>query len=101
MQLILKENYKHYKNALLNFNLDLLDIRRRNLCLKFAQTEKKQKSLDDLFPIHEKLHCMKTGDQNKYKVNFANTGLLKNASVIIMQNMQTRKNSSYSKYKLL
>ena len=38
--------------ALQNLNLDLLDIRRRNLCLKLAQTRIKHKTLDDLFPIN-------------------------------------------------
>jgi hypothetical protein len=49
--------------------------------------KKKQKTLSDLFPINQKTHNMKTRDNNKYKVNFANTGRLKDASIISMQNM--------------
>ena len=47
----------------------------------------KKKTLSDLFLINEKTHKMKTRDDNKYKVNFANTGRLKDASIISMQNM--------------
>ena len=86
-KLVLREKYKNYEDALLNLNLDSLEVRRRNLCLKFAQTGIKHKTLDDLFPINEKLHSMKTRDENKYKVNFANTNRFKNSSIITMQNM--------------
>ena len=86
-KLVLREKYQNYEEALLKLNLDSLEVRRTNLCLKFAQTGIKNKTLSDLFPINEKTHKMKTRDDNKYKVNFANTGRLKDASIISMQNM--------------
>jgi hypothetical protein len=86
-KLVLREKYQNYEQALLLLNLDSLEIRRTNLSLKFAQTGIKNKTLSDLFPINEKKHQMKTRDNNKYKVNFANTGRLKDGSIISMQNM--------------
>ena len=43
--------------------------------------------MNDLFPVNDKIHKMKTRDDDKYKVKFANTGRLKNSSIISMQNM--------------
>ena len=57
------------------------------MCLKFAKNGIKNKTLNDLFPINEKMHQMKTRENNKFKVNFANTDRLKNSSIISMQNM--------------
>ena len=57
------------------------------MCLKFAKSGIKNNTLQDLFPTNDKAHKMKTRNNNKYKVNFANTGRLKNASVITMQNI--------------
>ena len=57
------------------------------MCLKFAKNGIKNKTLNYLFPINEKMHQMKTRENNKLKVNFANTDRLKNSSIISMQNM--------------
>ena len=57
------------------------------MCLKFAKSGIKNGKLQDLFPVNEKSHKMKTKDDEKYKVLFANTDRLKNASIITMQNM--------------
>ena len=86
-KLILKEKYKDYENALILLNLESLETRRKEMCLKFAKSGIKNNTLQDLFPTNDKAHKMKTRNNNKYKVNFANTGRLKNASVITMQNI--------------
>ena len=41
----------------------------------------------DLLPEESKLHNMQTRNKNKFKVNFVNTGRLKDASIIHMQNL--------------
>ena len=87
LKLILKEKYKDYENALILLNLESLETRRKEMCLKFAKSGIKNNTLQDLFPTNDKAHKMKTRNNNKYKVNFANTGRLKNASVITMQNI--------------
>ena len=57
------------------------------------------KTLNELFPIKEKMHQMETREDNKFKVNFANTDRLKNSSIISMQNM-LNEDSSYKRDKL-
>ena len=69
------------------------------MCLKFAKNGIKNKTLNDLFPINEKMHQMKTRENNKFKVNFANTDRLKNSSIISMQNM-LNEDSIYKRDKL-
>ena len=83
---VLKEKYKDYDNALTHLNLDSLESRRKQMCLKFAKKGIKNNTLNDLFQVNDKLHNMKTREDNVYKVNFANTDRLKNSSVICMQN---------------
>ena len=68
-------------------NLDSLHQRRQNLCLKFAKSGIKHNNMTDLLPEESKLHNMQTRNKNKFKVNFANTGRLKDASIIHMQNL--------------
>ena len=84
--MILKEKYKNYENALLQLNLETLKERRNILSLKFAKSGLKHKTLTDLFPKQEKSDFVKTRKHGKFKVNFANTERLKNASIIFMQN---------------
>ena len=90
-KLVLRQNYKSYENSLLRLNLDCLDTRRNALCLKFAQAGIKNRKIDDLFPMNEKLHQMKTRVNDQYRVQFANTDRLKNSSIITMQKMLNEK----------
>ena len=86
-KLVLKEKYKNYEHSLIQLNLDTLKQRRNFLNLKFAKSGIKYKKLDDLLPEQEKRDNIKTRNQEKYKVNFANTGRLKKSSIITMQNL--------------
>ena len=86
-KLVLRERYRDYDNALLILNLDSLQVRRQEMCLKFAKSGIKNGKLNDLFPINNKIHKMKTREDDKYQVQFANTGRLKQSSIITMQNM--------------
>ena len=47
------------------------------MCLKFAKSGIKNGKLNDLFPVNEKTHKMKTREDKKCKVQFANTDRLK------------------------
>ena len=95
-KLVLRQNYKNYENSLLRLNLDCLDTRRNALCLKFAQAGIKNRKIDDLFPMNEKLHQMKTRVNDQYRVQFANTDRLKNSSIITMQKMLNEKKKMIS-----
>ena len=86
-KLILREKYKNYDNALLLLNLETLEKRRQDLCLKFAKSGSKSDKLCDLFPMNDKTHHMQTREDDKFKVKFANTDRLKHSSIITMQNM--------------
>ena len=86
-KLMLKEKYETYENSLLLLNLDSLTERRNILSLKFAKSGIKNNKLNDLLPLTDKIHNMKTRKNEMYKVEFANTERLKNASIITMQNL--------------
>ena len=86
-KLILREKYKNYDHALVLLNLDTLEKRRQDLCLKFAKNGTKSDKLCDLFPIKDKKHNMQTREEDKFKVTFANTNRLKHSSIVAMQNM--------------
>ena len=86
-KLILKEKFKNYEQALIILNLDTLEKRRQELCIRFARNGIKQNKLNDLFPTNYKVHNMKTRNVKKYKVDFANTERYKKSSIVAMQNM--------------
>ena len=99
-KLILRERYKNYEDSLILLNLDSLHQRRQNLCLKFAKSGIKHNSMTDLFPEESKTHKMQTRNTNKFKVNFANTGRLKDASIIHMQNLLNDDNEQHKRRNL-
>ena len=86
-KLILREKYVSYESSLILLNLDSLEDRRKILTLKFAKAGIKYEKLNDLLQLNVKNHNMKTRGNEKYDVTFANTGRLKNSSIIMMQNM--------------
>ena len=96
-KLILREKYKKYEDSLIHLNLDSLQQRRQNLCLQFAKSGIKHNNMTDLLPEESKLHNMQTRNTNKFKVNFANTGRLKDASIIHMQNLLNDDNEQQRK----
>ena len=86
-KLVLREKYANYETALILLNLDTLEMRRNELCLRFAKAGIKFNKLSDLLPLNDKKHNMKTRVTEKYDVQFANTGRLKNSSIITMQKL--------------
>jgi hypothetical protein len=84
-KLVLKEKYLSYDNALLKLNMETLKERRTILQLKFAVSGIKHDKLNDLLPIKDKSHEMKTRKYEHYQVDFANTERLKKSSIISMQ----------------
>ena len=90
VKLILGNQFKSdyegsYENALMKLNLQSLEERREELCLKFAKNCIKNNKLTDLFPENENQHCLRNPE--KYNVLHANTERLKNSSIIYMQNL--------------
>ena len=79
--------YKSYRNALNFLNLENLNERRKNLCLKFAQRSSKHQKLKEMFPLKAKQHKMNTRSQPKFKIQHANNERLKNSPIIYMQKL--------------
>ena len=91
VKLVLQKEYKteldeSYENALLKLNLQKLEPRRKELCLKFAKDCIKNKKFTDLFPENENTH-MNTRFHEEYEVLFSNTERMKQSSIIYMQNL--------------
>ena len=87
VRFILEEDYKNYKQALNDLNLQTLDERRKLLTLRFAQTSLSDGFLRDLFPFKKKQHIMKTRQKGRYKVVHAHTERYKNSPIPTMQRM--------------
>ena len=86
VKIILGEKYQGYKKGLESLNLDTLEERRENLCLKFAIRSSNNEKTARMFPQNQKLHHMETRKAEKFKVQFAKTERLKNCALINMQN---------------
>ena len=87
LKIILGPKYESYRKALFILNLETLEERRKYLCLKFAQKCTRNEKTQQMFPLNEKMHHMKTRNKEKYLVQFANTERLKKSSIIYMQKL--------------
>ena len=85
MKIILKNQYKGYKNSLHHLEMDSLLDRREQLCLNFAIKCLKNKKMKTMFPLNLNLHNNRT--KEVYFVQHANTERLKKSSIIYMQNL--------------
>ena len=83
----MKENYINYEHALKTLELETVQSRRENLCLKFAQKCLKNPKMSQLFPPNNKQHIMKTRESEHFKVNHANTNRLQQSPILYMQNL--------------
>ena len=85
--MIMGENYKGYKKALDYLNLDTLDERRKELCIRFAKKALKNEKANKMFPLNDKRHRMDTRKPEKFKVMKAKTERFKKSAIIYMQNL--------------
>ena len=86
MRIILKDQYHSYEQALETLMLAKLSERREKLCLKFAKKSAENPLTCDLFPLNE-AEGLETRNQDKYKVQFANTDRLKDSAVPYLQRL--------------
>ena len=93
LKIILKQNYKDYKSALKELNLEKLSERREKLCLRFAKKCLKLQKFKSLFPVSKKLHCMKQRRTRKFHENQANTERYKKSLVPYMQKLLNKEDS--------
>ena len=91
LKVILRDEYKSYKDALKILNIESLFERRELLCLKFAKKGLKLTNFKNMFPIQVTKHSMEKRILNKYKINSAKTERYFRSSIPYMQ----RKLNSY------
>ena len=87
LRIVLGQKYKGYRNALNILNLESLEERRENLCLRFARKCIRNDKTKDMFPLNRKAHNMKTRNFEKYEVQHANTDRLRKSAIIYMQKL--------------
>ena len=64
-----------------------LNERRDELCLNFAKECLKNPGTEHMFPLNVKSHQMTTRNNEKYKVQYANTERFRKSSIIYMQHL--------------
>ena len=84
---VLGNRYKSYQQALSDLDIETLDNRRENLCIRFARKCVQNEKTAHMFPLKEKTHTMHTRKTEKYEVMKANTDRLKDFALIYMQNL--------------
>ena len=85
LKIILGQKYTNYENSLSKLDILSLSERREQLCLQFALKCTKNPKTKHMFPENFKRHEMKTRNREKYLVQHAHTGRLRNSSIIYMQ----------------
>ena len=67
--------------------MDSLEVRRENLCLKFAKVCVRNEKLSDIFPRNFKNHLMEKREREVFYVKKAKTERLKKSAVVNMQKL--------------
>ena len=86
VKLILRNRYHNYEEGKKILGLESLEDRREHLSLLFAKNCLKNERTKNLFPENKNIHTMNTRKKEKYEVKRANTGKMKQSSIIYMQN---------------
>ena len=73
VRLIMGKNYKNYSHSLNALNLDSLNKRRRNLCLRLAKNCLRNEKMKNLFPIRKSKHSMKKRNERKFQSKIINS----------------------------
>ena len=87
LRVILGEKYISYKNALDVMKMDSLEMRRQNLCLKFAKQCIKNEKLKNMFPKNQNKHRMDKRSGEKFIVNKAFTERYRRSAIPNMQRL--------------
>ncbi len=87
LRVILGEKYTSYKHALDVMRIESLEMRRKNLCIKFAKQCLKNEKLKNMFPRNRKSHSMEKRSGEKFTVNKAFTERYKRSAIPSMQRL--------------
>ena len=88
--IILGENYRSYKNALLKLNMQTLDSRRKDICLTFGKKALKSEKFQTWFSVNESEPVMKTRNDKtipKLKPVICRTQRYENAPIPYLTNL--------------
>ena len=86
-KLVLQEDYKNYFQALKTLGLETLKQKRKSLTLRFVRQSLADGKLHNLFPLRRKQHGMRTREEEKYQITYANTNRYKNSPILAMQRL--------------
>ena len=92
VRIILGKQFENYEEVLEKIDLQPLNVRRNELCLKFAKQCLKNPKTRDMFPTKEKIHEMELRDEEKFVVNHANTERMKKSAIPFMQRLLNEDN---------
>ena len=87
VKVIIGEEYSNYKNGLTKLNLQRLENRREELCLRFARNSLKNEKVMDMFPKNSSTHRMKKRNTKKFKIKVPKTKRYKNSAIPFMINL--------------
>ena len=87
LRVILGEKYINYKHALNVMRMDSLEMRRQNICLKFAKQCIRNEKLRNIFPKNESNHGMEKRSAEKFVVRKALTERYKRSAIPNMQRL--------------
>ena len=87
LRVILGDKYISYKNALNVMRMDSLEMRRQNICLKFAKQCIRNEKLRNIFPRNYSSHSMEKRSGEKFVVKKALTERYKRSAIPNMQRL--------------
>ena len=87
VKVILGEKYSSYENGLVKLNIQKLENRREELCLRFARNSLKNKKVMNMFPKNSSTHEMKKRKTKKFKLKLPKTKRYKNSAIPFMINL--------------
>ena len=83
-KLILRSDYKTYKQALADLNLEDLESRRQRLAKKIGMKSLNNPKMHSLFKVNPNIN-INTRNREKYEVKFAHTERMRKSPVIAIQ----------------
>ena len=87
VKIILKNRYTNYEKGLEILNMDSLDERRRQLCIKFAKNCMKNEKLNGMFKKKKDLHQMKKRYRKEYEERMSKTMRYKRSAIPYLTNL--------------
>jgi hypothetical protein len=84
VKVIMGSNYTNYKNGLERLNIENLNERRKQLCLKFAKNSIKNEKMSKMFPKNVTKHRMKKRKTKKFKPRIIRTKRYQKSSIPYM-----------------